>query len=70
MIEFQILWLDIAPFRINPHSPAPRIIGRDTVRHKDLSAAIVAASNMLRREKGNSDYARGFVVRAVTTERS
>lgn len=61
MLTFEIFWMDCAGFP--NETPRPRIIGRDTVRRKDLTAAITAAANMLKAGKGNSDYARGFAVR-------
>jgi hypothetical protein len=57
MIDFTILWLTDGP------GVSTRTIGRDYVRRRDLTAAMTAASNMLRSGKGNSDYAHGFLVR-------
>ena len=61
LLTFEIYWLDCAGW--HNENPRPRIIGRDTVRRYDLTAAITAACNMLRGGKGNSDWARGFTVR-------
>jgi hypothetical protein len=59
MIEFEILWYSGGP----PHAPN-RVIGRDYVRRRDLTAAITAACNMLKAGKGKHDgYAQGFYVR-------
>jgi hypothetical protein len=60
-LTFEIFWLDCAGFP--NETPRPRIIGRDTVRRKDLTAAITAACGMLKKGKGNSSYAHGFTVR-------
>lgn len=57
-LTFEILWITTG----GAHD-MPRVIGRDTVKRQDLSAAITAATNMLKKGKGNSDWARGFVVR-------
>lgn len=62
-MEFEILWYSGGTYW------APnRVIGRDTVRRRDLGAAITAACNMLKRGKGNSDYAHGFYVRVKKEE--
>lgn len=67
LLTFEILWLDCAPYWSTENHGA-RVIGRDYVKRRDLHAAIVAASNMLRSGKGNSDYARGFVVRVCRSQ--
>lgn len=58
---FTIYWLDAG--WAGENAPKPRTIGRDTVRRHDLTAAISAASYMLRNGRGNSSDAVGFVVR-------
>jgi hypothetical protein len=58
MTTFEILWYSGGP----DHAPN-RVIGRDLVKRRDLTDAITAACNMLKRGKGNSDYAHGFYVR-------
>ncbi len=61
MSSFTIYWLDSAG--APDMNPRPRIIGRDVIKRRDLTDAITAACNMLRAGKGNSDWARGFIVR-------
>lgn len=62
IITFEILWY--AGAGANPDAPN-RIIGRDTVRRRDLTDAITAACNMLKSGRGDhSGYAHGFYVRS------
>lgn len=57
IITFEILWY------AGGSEDNPRIIGRDTVRRRDLTDAITAACNMLKSGKGaHSGYAHGFYV--------
>ena len=59
-IEFEILW-----YCGGPEWAPNRCIGRNTVKRRDLSAAITAACNMLKANKGNHDgMAQGFYVQA------
>jgi hypothetical protein len=58
LITFEILW-----YSGGPEYAPNRVIGRDYVKRHNLSRAITAACNMLKRGKGNSDYAHGFYVR-------
>lgn len=61
MIEFEILWYCFGP----EHAPN-RCIGRERVRRRDLSAAIVTACNRLKAQKTEETrMARGFYVREV-----
>lgn len=61
-LTFVIYWLDNAGFP--GELPRPRIIGRDEVKRYDLTDAITAACNMLKSGRGNSDFAKGFTVKA------
>lgn len=64
LLTFEILW-----YAGGPEYAPNRCVGRDTVRRRDLSAAIVAACNLLKRGKGNhSGLAQGFYVRRAREE--
>ncbi|HTK23734.1 MAG TPA: hypothetical protein VL264_05855 [Gaiella sp.] len=59
LLTFEILWYSGGP----EHAPN-RVIARDRVRKRDLTAAIRAACRMLANEQGSHDgYAHGFYVR-------
>jgi hypothetical protein len=58
---FEILWYSGGP----EHAPN-RVIARNYVTRHDLTGAITAACNMMRKGSGNDDgYAHGFYVRVA-----
>ena len=63
LITFEILWYSGG----SEHAPN-RVIARNIIRRRDLSAAITTACNMMRSGKGADDgYAHGFYVRKERT---
>jgi hypothetical protein len=60
-LTFEIVWLD--DFRLTPNGAA--VIARETIRRRDLTAAITAACNKLKSGQGSARHARGFIVQSM-----
>jgi hypothetical protein len=61
LITFEILW-----YSGGPEYAPNRVIARNIIRRRDLSAAVTTACNMLRTGKGTHDgLAQGFYVRKL-----